>query len=688
MTGLEPHPLFRLPTQDEARRMGEARFKATVAARAGRMALEKEDPFTHGFEPAIWHVVDDLLCDGKKVLLIDPNGVDVPKEILGAAEVLCTGSNRSSKSEFAAKKCMKVLNAAQDGRGWSFADTGPISIARQQPLFWKYMPLAIRQAAGASGKFKAGNIGNVTYSRKNGFTEQTFVLTNGAQHWFKNYAQDIENVEGDQLDVIWLDEGAKPELVKTLRFRLGDRGGLLIVTFTPIDESYTAIVNEYDKGSRTVLEVPAPLLPIKAPRLNPKSESRNPNEESGKLTASPTEDSGMEVVGYEKVPRVKVAGPGSDGNQRANIVYFHITDNPYFGFNARPRPGESVTYGAERFYKMLQGATRSKILSRAYGVATRAAGNQFPKFTEAVHVIEPDRVPRVGTNYHIVDPCPGRNWFMIWWRVDRRGRRYIYREWPSHGHPEAYIPGIGDPGPWALPGSTASGKVVHDGVRGPAQNPFGWGLSRYKEEILRLEGRTSEKRKAESGNAEIEEAEKKPLWKRGAKKNPLPAGKIDQDHEQEHDQEKGENIIERWMDSRYGNAPTQTREGSETIITQMDEKEGMTFLAASGKEIGEGVALVNDLLDYDAGRPIGEYSPEMNRVNEPMLFVSRNCPNVIYALREWTGKDGQHGACKDPVDTLRYGVLEDLDYVGEDAFAWVGGIGQRDAGPSIGRGTR
>jgi hypothetical protein len=44
---------------------------------------------------------------------------------------------------------------------------------------------------------------------------------------------------------------------------MGDRGGIIIATFTSIDENYTGIVNEYDMGSRTVLEVPAELLPIK-----------------------------------------------------------------------------------------------------------------------------------------------------------------------------------------------------------------------------------------------------------------------------------------------------------------------------------------------------------------------------------------------------------------------------------------
>jgi hypothetical protein len=682
MTGLEPHPIFELPTPEWVdAHGGKPALEAYIENRVMLMQMEKSDPLTYGFEPAIWHAVDDLLVDGNEVILdltriaqLSPNGkaplaVDVPKEIRGAAEVWIGGSQRSSKSEYAGKKCMKVLKARNARRGWSFADTGPISIARQQPILWKYMPPEVKRMAAASGKARQGAILNVSYKQKTGFAEQSFVLPNASQHWFKNYEQDIENVEGDQLDVIWLDELRNPMLLKTLRYRMGDRGGIIIVTFTSIDENYNAIVSEYDRGSRTVLEVDAELLPIKKPlsavpvlaepqrvialsggeakgpeiperestRIPPTKDNVTSGsrggvqdlsavpEVSGARAVEQTEVSGaragavaqdFEIIGYEKVPRIKVAGPGSDGDQKANIVYFHITDNPFYGFNMDLKPGQRQLSGKERFYKLIKGATRDKVLARAYGILTRSTLQQFPKFSDAVHVLEPGRIPKDGTNFLIVDPCDGRNWFMIWIRVDPRGRWFVYREWPSTGHPGAYIPGIGDPGPWTYPGEPA------DGVRGPAQKPFGFGLERYIQEILRLEGK--------------------------------------------------EEIQDRWMDSRYAANPTVTKEGSTTHIEQLAEL-GMEFLAASGKEIIEGTGLINDKLDYDSEIELGKFSPTLARLNEPKLFISRDCTNTIYSLREWTGKDKQHGACKDPVDVLRYATLADLDYIGEDAYTWRGG---------------
>ena len=665
MTGLEPHPIFELPDATMLRRLEATKGERAAAEalarmsqeRAKLMSLERTDPFQYGFEPAIWHLVDDLLVDGNKIVLdvsrleklnSGPDGrgiIDVPLEIAGAPEVYIAGANRATKSEYGGKKIMKVLKQIPSARTWSFADTGPISIARQQPLFWKYMPAEIKRLAAGTGKVRQGAVLNISYKQKTGFAEQSFVLPNGSQHWFKNYEQDIENVEGDQLDAIWLDELRNIELLRTLRGRTIDRGGIIIVTFTAIDDNYSAVFNEYERGARTVFEVEAELLPIKKPIENfSHSTPTNRNDRREGMAATVEEgtarkpvdvnasasagrlNSGdhkygaeFEIIGYKKVPRIKVAGPGSDGNQRANIVYFHAIDNPYFGYEGamnRAKVGRGLLFGKERFYRAYRGATETKILSRVYGILSQGSAQQFPKFNDAVHVIDPRRIPAKGTNFHVVDPCDGRNWFMVWIRIDSQGRWYVYREWPSTGHPGAYIPGRGDPGPWALPGQP------YDGVRGPAQQPFGFGLERYIQEITRLEN--------------------------------------------------GEEIADRWMDSRYAANPTTTKEGSTTHIMQLSEL-GMDFLAASGKEISEGTGLINDKLDYDQDLEIGKFSPNLARLNEPKLFVSRDCPNVIYSLREWTNKDKQHGACKDPVDVLRYAALAGLDYIGADAYTWQGG---------------
>jgi len=207
---------------------------------------------------------------------------------------------------------------------------------------------------------------------------------------------------------------------------------------------------------------------------------------------------------------------------------------------------------------------------------------------------------------------------MLWAALFPNGKKLIFREWPSFGHAGAYIQGVGDPGPWAIAGD------AHDGVRGEAQDGFGFGLARYKEEIL--------------------------------------------------EKEDGEEVRERWMDSRYGNAPQQEREGSKTLIEQMLELE-MEFLAATSEKTilntNDGsIDMINSLLYYDTRLKIGEFNPTTSRANEPQLLISELCPNTIYALKNWTGKDGQKGACKDPIDDLRMLVLSPIEFQGQEAYLW------------------
>jgi hypothetical protein len=245
---------------------------------------------------------------------------------------------------------------------------------------------------------------------------------------------------------------------------------------------------------------------------------------------------------------------------------------------------------------------------------------------------------------------------MLWLRVTQRGWWYVYREWPSHGHAKAYVPGVGDPGEWALPGQPS------DGVRGPAQTAFGFGLDRYKQEILRLEGHP------EAGES-VELTQNSQTWWRKAKRHPILKKHVAANDQTEGEKEQAgpEEITERWMDCRYANTPSITREGRTTLLDQMDDI-GMTFLSAPTEakildnETGA-IHLINDMLDYDDEVPRGTFSPRLARTNHPKLYISRNCPNLIYALREWTGKDGNKGACKDPLDCLRYAVLAELDYL-------------------------
>jgi len=451
-------------------------------------------------------------------------------------EILVMGGNRSGKTEWAAKEVIKTMYSKPGAVVWCFQSSAASSIEMQQPRIWKYMPPEWRNA-------RKGAVTSISFTIKNGFSEAKFVAPNASVCIFRNYCQDISVIEGGEVDLCWADELINIDWIETLRFRLIDRNGRLAVTFTPI-QGWSPTVADYLSGAKTIEDTDAELLPLK-------------------------NDKG-EVSGYDKVPIEQLNPKGRP------ILYFHTQSNPWAGWS--------------RMKKELQSETKEKILCRAYGVPTKAIAGRFPLFNEKVHVIRHSDVPK-GTRYHWVDPASGRNWFMLWTVHDVAGRIIVYREWPSH---DDYIPGVGYAGEWALP----DGKKL-DGKAGPAQQDFGFGLERYRDEILRVED--------------------------------------------------GEEIFERYMDSRFGNAQTLARETPTTLIEEMSDL-GLNFMAAPGDGIDEGIAMVNSALSYNPEKPI-------DARNQPRLYISEKCKNTIYALQTYTGADGKKGAAKDPVDAIKFVVL-------------------------------
>jgi hypothetical protein len=561
LTGKEPHPVIPLlepELEEQWRKIDAKKIEEYYAIRREAMMMESLDPFRNGYEPEIWKRADAQLA-----ALRERNPV-------GVVEELDLGGNRAAKSERAAKRLVQLMVNKPGARVWFLQSTQTISRQSQQNIVWKYLPPEWKPQ---SGRTKREITTKINYTQAGGFTEDTFVLPNGSQGFFKFYSVAVSSVEGPELDAAWADELVTEDWLEFLRYRLVTRNGYLLTTFTPV-EGYSSTVKGYLDNAKTIEEADAELLPIR--------------DESG------------EVKALEKVPRIQ-----ESANGKAVILYFHTADNPYGNY-----PSMKET---------LRGKPRETILMRAYGVPSKTFGAALPMFRRNVHVITTEqwmglqkKVP--GSRYHLIDPCSGRNWYMCWCYCMRDGKIVIYREWPSHGHLAAYIPGIGDPGPW-----TISGKAF-DGERGPAQTSFGFGLERYKQEILR--------------------------------------------------QESGEEISERFMDARTANSPTATRDGSTTLIEQMSEMD-MEFRGSTsekkvfGDENGS-IDLLNSKLYFDLETPLGEFSPQLSRINGPELLVTENCPNLIYSMENWSGRDGQHGSSKDPIDVVRMIVLNELEYVSDD----------------------
>ena len=475
------------------------------------------------------------------------------KEFSQVDELLILGGNRSGKSEYASKRVVKCINDIPEANVLCMHTTASTSVEQQQQYIWKYIPSEWKAA-------KKGKVTNLTFSKKGGFTESCCVAPNGSRIFFRNYSQSLESgiLEGSEWDMVWADELCPHDFVQSLRFRLTTRSRQpapnypdgypwrgLLITFTPVT-GYTPTVREFLQGATTVKSVEAD------PDLLP--------NEKVPVTMQPLKDN-------------------------ARIVFFHSEWNKYNDYKALKRT--------------LQHDPKTKILTRAYGLPTKVQGGAFPRFGSP-HIVTSEQIPDEGTNYMIVDPSHGKNWVMIWVRVAQDGKCYVYREFPSQVYP---IEGIGMVGEWAV-----SGKKI-DGDKGLAQQPFGWSLARYAQEIRK--------------------------------------------------QEKNEKILVRIMDSRFGHSSTPTKTGMTTLIDEMSDLD-MFFEPSVGVKIEEGITLINNLLDYNEEEPI-------NSLNTPKLFVHEDCKNTRFALSVWTGTDGKHGASKDFVDVLRYFVLAAPTYLDENS---------------------
>lgn len=538
-----------------------------------------EDQYRHGFRNPVW----DTLAEKH----LSELRAEFPK---GVIYLLVLGGHRSSKSEWAGWHVVDQLASRPGSRWWCADATESASRDNQQRYIEKYLPPEWRPGeSGVLGKSRSKHT-KVRFSQSGGFTENVLTLPNKSECRFKFYEQKLASLQAVALNGFWGDELLPFDWIDEIDWRLVERNGLFLITFTPY-EGWTQTVAHFREGAQVIETVEAD------PELLPA------------LEGMPGQGKTAELV--YRVEQCK--------NPRARVIYFHSSDNPVFG------NWEGLKSKAKQM-------PREAIRMRVYGVVEKGAFVQFPNFSESVHVMkwgdwlnylerhkDKETGADTGERYQLIDPCSGRMWFMNWVYCAVPNEWVIYREYPSHGHPAAYIPGVGDPGPWTLPGEPA------DGLAGPAQKNRGFALETYKSEMLRVEGE--------------------------------------------------ERIIERWIDARYANSPKEQRDAApitlieEFVLLGMDLRATVSEAKILGTPDGS-IDMINSALYYDRTKRIGEFSPDLGRINKPRLFVVETCPNTIYSLKNWTGKDGAKGACKDPVDNLRAMFLSKVEKTSVGLYTW------------------
>lgn len=631
----EPHPVLQLPTPEEAARMGREQWIEALTLREKAIHEEVTLPLFRCWEPPIWKVCDALWgapwLDEKEAEAIRLNlGFRQPVNVL-----YLLGAQRSSKTEYAANRMSRISQRNHDGLSWMFHNTLAASIDAHQKLMHKYLPPNLR------GKAILSQTTYVAYKDKTGFSDGSFVLPNLHKLRFLSYDMPLQDLQGMNLDAAAADEFVTPEHVETMKARVAVKNGPVFVMLAPIT-GYTPLVQSASEGATVLRKSIAYLNPtdggprdvarylglseaeteklkewlarkMKAPF--PNIPFCRPERCENWLTGQQSQPLPPEGRKFKLVPRVQKP---VDAEGKSAIVHFHGNDNPY---------GNPLS-----LYLLNTNASEEQGNRIFYGLAKKGMARMFPMFSREVHVIPDAAIPAGGTNYQWEDPAPGRNPFLTWIRVTPKAA-YVYRDWPGTYE----IPDVGVPGPWALP----HGKL-HDGAPGPAQDSFGWGLLQQKEEIARLEG-WRDRDKPQPANLSRQEWVKSWLAENGAR----------------------ETVVRRFIDSRYASSPHMEDDRPVTLLENYADLH-LYYELTPGDEVGEGVRLLNDRFSYDPTKPV-------DALNCPKLFVAESCANTIFALETWRHAEKGKGATKDPIDNLRYFVLEGLDYVADAAYADHGG---------------
>ena len=352
---------------------------------------------------------------------------------------------------------------------------------------------------------------------------------------------------------------------------------------------------------------------------------------------------------FRRVPRVMRCLDPIEG-----IVFAHPGDNPFVD-------------GRETF-KMFQATSIENRLIRWCGLALKMQSARFGRFHEKVHVIPDALVPKQGTNYHIIDPHPSRNFAMMWVRCVKGADHYVYREWPGtsrgqksevrgqrsevrsqrsevrgHGSEVSESPaevswqitGIGDPGPW-----TENDAKRPDGKAGPAQRKFNFGLLDYKREIARLEG-WKDYRDARAANWDWSKCKTISQWSAY------------------HGCE--EEIFRRIIDSRGASAPRVENDRPTTLHTDLLDI-GLDCELAPGEDYVSSDGKIDSALAYDT--ELFNKTGKTDYATGPHLWVAESCVNTIYMFENFTGLEENgatdyDSACKEWADLLRYYLMSE-----------------------------
>lgn len=374
------HPVFKLPDREKLvalyKKVGLAEFEKRMQMRNAIIHNAEQDPLRYGVRLERWHLIEECLRKYQIVIVL--------------------GGNQSSKSELGAYFTAKT---AFEKRWWDgqtdsvkiacFHTVSDTSVRQQQAYVYKYLPPEWRDMG------KIGKITNISYTQKNGFSENVFITPEKSECSFFNYQQDIDVVQGYTLDFIWADELLNSSWLNELPFRIMAKSGKMLITVTLIHGMIGAIKKISDMCKIV---------------------------QTKKVDETLFTDLTPNSILAKNCPPLHVPVLAIDERTKAAIVWLHTEENP---FNPR-----------QNLINNVSGKPREQILIRAYGYCESTAVSAFPKFDKKIHLISRAKLQEhlsknEYTLYQSADPGGAKPWVIKYYAVDENNYTFLIYESPE-----------------------------------------------------------------------------------------------------------------------------------------------------------------------------------------------------------------------------------------------------------------
>jgi phage terminase large subunit-like protein len=279
------------------------------------------------------------------------------------------GGNRSGKSHEGGAYVVETA-LADDKRLWASGITFKDSINIQQRKVADFLPKGARITG--------------SYNMQTGFSGQSVVLRNEkgtkSKVDFKSTISGPDKYQGDDLDLIWLDEEHPKSIVDECKMRLIDRDGELIITMTSL-KGMTPFILDFWQDCEIVETRYAKYL-----------------------------DEYIPVVAKKN---------------GVSFYFLWTTDNPHIN--------------QERLENEIQGMSRNEIKSRVYGIPVNLTGVIYPQYSKKVHCIESAKIPSEKFSiYTVLDPHDRKPWAIGWFIVHKTGSVIMVDEFPRKKFNEYY----------------------------------------------------------------------------------------------------------------------------------------------------------------------------------------------------------------------------------------------------------